>query len=127
MLEVFKDPVARGYKMKKMGIVMRTELQSMCSERANSILTSQSASDLLQFTWDKLLKELSLNAPTFLSILNALTQTRRPRANRDAIIGICSAILLKFRFSKMIIVQKLISIILYAGHSGKQVELGLLC
>ena len=125
--EVFKDPVTQGYMIKKMGITMRNELKSMCSERVNSILSSQRSSHLHQFTWDKLLRELSLYAPVFLSILNSLTQTRRPRMNRDAVIGMCSAILLKFRLSKMSTVQKLISLILYAGHSGKQVQFGLLC
>ncbi len=125
MAELFKDPVSRRYMIKKMGIVMRHELKSMCSERVNSILSSQCSSHLHQFTWDKLLQELSVNAPVFLSTLLSLTQTRQPRMNRDAIIGMCSAILLKFRFSKMSTIQKLISLILYAGHSGKQVQLGL--
>ena len=30
-------------------------------------------------------------------------------------------ILLKFRFAKMSLVQKIVSLILYAGHAGKQV------
>ena len=127
MAELFKDPVSRRYMTKKMGIVMRHELKSMCSERVNSILSSQCSSHLHQFTWDKLLKELSLNAPVFLFTLISLTQTRQPCMNRDAIIGMCSAILLKFRLSKMSTVQKLISLILYAGHSGKQVQFGLIC
>ena len=127
MAELFKDPVSRRYMTKKMGIVMRHELKSMCSERVNSILSSQCSSHLHQFTWDKLPKELSLNAPVFLSTLISLTQTWQPRMNRDAIIGMCSAILLKFRLSKMSTVQKLISLILYAGHSGKQVQFGLIC
>ena len=123
--ELFKDPVSRQYMMKKMAVVMRHELKSMCSERVNSILSSQCSSHLRQFTWDKLLQELLLNAPVFLSVLLSLTQTRQPRLNRAAIIGMCSALLLKLRFSKMSTVQKLISLILYAGHSGKQVQFGL--
>ena len=49
------------------------------------------------------------------------SHTRKPRTNRNAVIGMCSAILLKFRNSKMSMVQKMLSLILYAGNSGKQV------
>ena len=55
-----------------------------------------------------------LAAPVF-------TWTRNSYINRDAIIGICTAMLLKYRYSKMSLVQRILSIILYAGHSGKEV------
>ena len=76
---------------------------------------------LKEFTWDKLFEELSFNAPILLSILRDCTQTRRPRTNRSAVIGMCFAILLKYRYLKMNLIQKIISMILYAGDSTKQV------
>ena len=33
----------------------------------------------------------------------------------------CVSLLLKLRYSKMALVQRMVSIILYAGHAGKQV------
>lgn len=93
----------------------------MCSDNASSILASQSESDMKTFRWEKLLSELSGKAPVFLSLLHSCTWIRIPNNNRDAVIGMCAAILLKYRYSKMSLVQRILSMILYAGHSGKEV------
>ena len=78
-------------------------------------------SDLRNFTWNSLLSELSLKAPTLLSILQSCTYLSKPRQNRSAVIGMCSALLLKHRFSKMCIVQKVISLALASGGCRKLV------
>ncbi len=90
----------------------------MSSHKTKSILGSQDIADTKKFTWSKVLDELSLNAPILHSLLLSCTYRRRPRMNRDAIVGMCSAILLKFRYSR---VQRILSLILRAGSSGKQV------
>ena len=73
------------------------------------------------FSWAKLHKELQANAPTLLSFLEMCTQTRKPRCNREGVMGMCTALLLKYRFPKMALVQRINSLLMYAGHSGKQV------
>ena len=93
--ECMKDTQTRGHILKRMGMVMRNELISMCTESTNSILRSHSTVVMCNFSWDKLVSELALKAPVFLSIIRAVTQTRRPRANQSAVIGMCAAILLK--------------------------------
>jgi hypothetical protein len=120
--ECFKDPVIKKYMMAKLGKVFRSELGAMCSVKVSSILLKRSEDVYAEFSWDMLYAELKANAATFLSILESCTQTRRPRRNRKATIGICAAILLKYRFSKMSLVQRILSLILYAAHSGKQVS-----
>ena len=45
---------------------------------------------------------------------------QKPHMNREATIGICAAIL---RYLKMNLAQKIISLVLYCGHSAKQVQL----
>ena len=107
--------------MRKVGAHIRQELILMCSDKVNSILASQSESDMKTFRWKNLMSELSENAPVFLSLLQSCTWTRNSYINRDAIIGICTAMLLKYRYSKMSLLQRILSIILYAGHSGKEV------
>ena len=118
--EVFKNEAYREYVLKKIGVLVRRELTLIYSEHEKSILSSQSPAVLHEFTWDVLLNELSSNAPVFFSILNSCTRTRKRRYNQNAVIGICSAILLKFRSPMMNVVQKILSLILYAGHSRKQ-------
>lgn len=118
VVEALKDPVTRGYVVRRVGMMVRNELVLMCSDRVQSMLRSQS---LKEFTWSAFMRELSTNAPVLLTLLKSCTHTRIPRQNRDAVIGVCCAILLKFRYSKMSLFHKIVSVILYAGSSGKQV------
>lgn len=121
-LKILKDKNGLKYCLKKIGIMIRNELHSMCSSGTDSILCSQSISDLEHFTWDQLHQELAAKAPTFLSILLEATVTKTERPNRNAVVGMCAAIALKHRYFKFSLVQKILSLILYAGHSGKQVS-----
>ena len=93
----------------------------MCSDTAASVLKSDKKEDLSAFSWNKLTQELSRHAPTFLSILKECTKTRVTRANNEAVVGICAAIL-KHRFNEMSLVQKIVSIILFHGCASKLVS-----
>ena len=119
--ECIKDPVMQKYVVEVLGLHMRQELASLCSNSANSVLQDPSLDALCEFSWAKLHKELQTNAPTFLHFLEICTNTRKPRCNRAGVIGMCAALLLKHRFPKMSLVQKINSLLLYASHSGKQV------
>lgn len=121
-IECLKEPSTRKHLLKRIGMLVRNELIALCSDSSNSILRQQCVSELKEFTWKKLLSELENKAPVFLTILRECTHTRRPRSNRDAVMGMCAAILLKHRFSNMSLVQKMMSLVLYGGHSGKQVS-----
>ena len=68
------------------------------------------------------MEELHANAPVLISILRAATKTRVCRSNTNAVVGTCTAILLKHRNPKMGLLQKIISLILYSGHASKQVS-----
>ena len=120
--ECFKDPAMQKYILERVGRIVRSELCRMCSEKISSCLRKQEEDIYGEFTWEMIHDELKANAPVLLSLLQACTLTRKSRENRKAVIGICVAILLKHRFSKMSLVQRIISLILYAGHSGKQVS-----
>ena len=73
------------------------------------------------FTWDKLLTEIASNAPVFLSILEICTQT--VDLDQIEVLSLeCFVILLKYRYFKMTLVQKIVSMILYAGDCSKQVS-----
>lgn len=119
--ECLSQPTIRKYLMKKVGILLRADLKAMCSNGADSILHSQKIPDLHSFSWVQLIRELEENAPTLLNVMQSMTYTCKPRENREAVIGMCTAILLKFRCKQMCLIQKLVSLILYAGHCGKQV------
>ena len=98
-------------------------MKVMVSDKVNSILRSQSANELKPFDWNLLIEELTLHAPYLLNILTGITKTNTPRTNQSAIIGVCTAILLKHRYNRMSLVQKILSIVLYSGHASKQVTI----
>ena len=75
--------------------------------------------NLKTFRWDLVLSELKLHVPMLMDILFSCTKTKFPRKNLTWIV--CS-ILFKFCYARMDAVQKVLSLILYAGHCGKQVH-----
>lgn len=120
-MEALKDPTTRKYLLKMVGIELAKEVKCMSSESANSILQSQNPDDLRQFSWEMLLNELSKFAPVLRQLLDLATNTRVRRSNTDAVIGMCAAILINHRNPKMNLVQRSNALVLYAGHSSKQV------
>ena len=118
----FKDEVLKEHSVNKVAQLIHLEVKKMCSHNVNSILRQTSCEALGNFHWSNVIRELQQHAPTLMTILNACTKTRRYKKNRNGVIGMCAALLLKFRYNRMSLVQKLISTILYAGHNGKQVS-----
>ena len=120
--ECCKDSGTLKYIVAILGSKMRKEIRTMCSDSTKSFLQSQSKEKLTTgLCWDQLHSELSKNAPTLLTFLQACTKTRVPRTNTKAVVGVCAAIILKHRQPKMNLLQKIISLILYAGHASKKV------
>ena len=119
--QCFKDAEIREWIIKKMGYILKKELKNMCSEKVNSVLKSNLVHTLKNFKWTDLLSELSTHAPVLSNILHSCTKTRCTKGNKLATMGVCASILLKHRNKSMCLVQKIISVILQAGHSGKQV------
>ena len=116
----------RKHIMLRIGFLLRQELKVMCFERVDSILQrspspEHDADDQNPIAWKILMTELSRHAPIMYNIMCSCTQTQRERNNRDAVIGMCCSILLKLRYARMSAIQKVIAVVLYAGHSSKQV------
>ena len=118
--EVFQNPVMYAQVLIKLGIVLRKELKVVCSDKVNSVLR---CGKIKEFTWSELKQNLSDHALTLLSILYSCTKTKTPRGrdNRLAVIGTVAAILMKYRNLTLSVLHKIISLILYAGHSSAQV------
>ena len=97
IVQALKYPVTKVFIVKKIGMLLKQELAKMCSDKAKSFLQYQSASALV-FEWDNLIAELSIHAPVLLSLLSSCTMMLKPRQNWSAVIGMCCALLLKFRY-----------------------------
>ena len=116
--ETLKDSVTKGYIVSIMGRELSREIRAMASDHAKSILQSQNPHDLKQFKWDTLLCELSKYAPVLSRLLLLATKTK---LDHKAVIRVCAAILINHQNSKMNLIQKLASLILYTSHASKQV------
>ncbi len=115
------DSQVKTHIIDYIGKDLSNEVKSLSSDKSISILKDSDTDALKEFTWDALLCELHQNAPVLATLLCKATETRTPRENRNAIVEMCASIILKHRNSKINLVQKIISLILYAGHSSKEV------
>ena len=120
--ECWKSPNISKHVMHKLGTMLRQELKMMCSDSTRSVLRTQSLSDNPTFSWSTIYSELQLHAPLLFNLLSSLTRTRHVRSNQKAVMCVCAAVLLKYRFPQMSLLQKVVSLIMYAGHASKQVN-----
>lgn len=117
------DEETRKYLIKCIGKTLQNEIANLCSNKHSSILKDKSKQAMESFSWDKLVAEMEINAPMLLSLLNKCTETpRTSRPNRQAIIGTICGILCKNRNHSACLFQRIVSILLYSGHSSKSVS-----
>ena len=95
---------------------IQKEFKAMCS--SSSALSCSNVNSMKTFAWRKLEDELKTKGTAFLDVLMAVTKTRCPRKNRLTIILVCVCLLLKFRFSKLSVFQKMISSIACATRTS---------
>lgn len=130
--QVISDCRICHHILDELGRVIINELKKLCHSSTPSILRSTTPTTLCTFLWSAIIKELEALAPTFLHFLRIYTTVKeRPahvrrrkktvRSQANSVIGLCSAIILRHRNQKMNLVQRLISLILYSGHSSTTV------
>lgn len=107
--------------------VIRQEIAKLCSSKVSSIQTSRDAKSLQGFSWDSLIDEATEHAPTLVQLLMESTKKGKKRqgsqGSQRILIGMCLSLLCRHRNQKMSLVQKLLGLILYSGHSAKQVRI----
>ena len=107
------------YAAKVMGKLIQLELKSLCSDKNVSVFRVRSKKDIMDFQWESLWQELCERAPLLLTLLQHAYPSKRllPKP----VLCMLISILFKHRNHKMCRVQAIISIVLRAGHAGKQV------
>ena len=119
-LHCLEDKKVRQHIIRKIGKTVRGEIAKLCSKSV-TVLHKKKVNSFMEFSWSVILEEMRDHTPVLLEILKQSTSTARPRPNRHLIIAMCVAMLCKLRNSDMSLVHQVISLILYAGHSSKQV------
>ena len=108
-----QDQRVRGHITKNLGVSLRKEIAALRPNVAN----------LTEWRWEDMLDLVKLKAPTVLSLIQSCTKTKRHRQNQNAIVGVLVLTLCRHRRPSASIFQRLVSLILYAGHASKIVRL----
>ncbi len=108
--------------VKTVSRILNHEVIAMCSDKYYSAVRNKSVESLSSFDAKTIIQELHSHAPTLVILLRACLKTRVPRRNSDLILVAILGIILKHRRSSCSLIQNVISLILYAGHSAKQVR-----
>ena len=107
-------------------MVIAKELNIMCRRSSTCVLGERSKDIVATFSWDKLIKCFKKNAPTTSIILEACIKQgyrwKKRLPNTDLLIGIVVAIILRIRSQKLNLIQRIVSVVLYAGHASKRVS-----
>ena len=123
--ECFKDDTVHKYIIRKVGSMEHNEIVTLCSDKIISTLLNAHPDMLSCFSWEVLYLEISDHCPILTQVMKCETSTRQPRTNQKAIICLCIAIMHNNRRTSMSLVQQTISILLYTGHTSKEVSLSI--
>lgn len=116
------DRSVKKYIVKGMGASLRHEIAQLCSDNSTFLLRNKHPDTLKTFSWERLLEQAKHLAPTLTELLLSCTKTRRPRKNRNAIIGLLVGVMCKNRRPAVSLIQQITSLILYSGHASKRVS-----
>jgi L1 cell adhesion molecule like protein len=93
---------------------IKKEIKHICSDAHNSILR-ESDDSLKKFSWDNVWRELLNGMPILIKILSELCQGDRQ------LICLMASMILKKKFAKMGLIQRVISILMYGNATNTQV------
>jgi len=105
-----------NYVLSALAKQMRTEMKTICSLSHNSILRSNHEA-VKHFSWEIIWKELVQQVPTLVSFLEKLL----PKSEYKFFAYLISVIL-KHRCKHMSLFQRVMSVLLYANGTSKQVS-----
>ena len=121
--ECMKDHAVQKHILKLVGKMVHAEIKKFCSDGANSILKRDDPQCIKTFSWESFNSEVSKFAPILKGILQATCKARMSKTHFNVVMCVCVALLLRNRNPRMNLIQKIISLVLYGGHSSKQVHL----
>lgn len=120
--------------VKLLGKKVQAEMKRMCLLSTDSVLRNK---DPESFNLGDVYKEMEQHAPITKSILESCLSGRRKSsatelkrkgrtksrmADKNKVVSVCCAILLRARSQRMNALQKVVSLILYCGHASKRVS-----
>lgn len=129
--QVMKDKRIRSKVVEIMSTDAGKEMKKLCSKKVNSVLRKRDFSTIQTFNIQAVIKEMEEHAPSVLTILRGCLLGRKPSKQKkmksriidiDLLVSVCCALLLRGRSQRMNLLQRIISIVLYCGHTSKRVS-----
>ena len=121
------NPLFRISIIKQVRSIVFDEVHSLCREgpmsTAQSMLQRSTPDGLEMFDWSALLSDMQQRAPVLTAVLSAaMSRKKKETSFTAAALASCYAVLLNGRNQRMSLLQRICSLVLYAGHAGKQVS-----
>lgn len=115
-----KDDRKRRFILKCVGRVLKYEVRQLCSDKCEYILLSQNVED---FNWSIVVQNAERMSPCLLYLIRqCLPYNDNGGTSNLRISGLIIAILLKQQRERASLFQKVLSLILFAGHCTKSVS-----
>lgn len=121
-IKCFENVVTRKAIIKKICGMLRQEVSAICSDNYSTVMRDKNSEALIEFDFAKIIEEMELKTPTLLYLLQNCLKANTPRGNEKAVLAIIASMIFKHRRSSCSLLQRIISLILYAGHTAKQVN-----
>ena len=132
--QVMRNPKTKAICLNLLEKDIQKDLTVLASKKGRVLCLRQKTLDALQsFTWEKLHLDLKMKAPTLYRVLQACVNVHRRKhagktghtkthcTHNSVVLGMCAALILRHRNQHLNLVQRIISLILHSGHTGKQV------
>ena len=103
----------------RVGALLKKEFQCLCSEEVSQLLTN--LPKLSDFSWINYLEVIKSHAPFIVNLLLMILSGKKKNENVNQITGLIISIITCFKRNSRNIVQKIVSILLYAHHCSKEV------
>lgn len=123
--QCMKGGSVRKFMVTAIGRILRNEIAMLCCDNFDSIMRVKTKDSVKDFDLiiSTINKELQSKTPTLLSLLQwCFKKKKKSKFNIDVLIATIVSIMCKNRRPSACIIQKVISLILYSGHSSKQVR-----
>lgn len=90
----------------------------LCKRKTSSVLRGHHFDSLANFSWSKIIKEMSTCCGDLLEVLATVT-----KGNRGAVIGMAYGMLMQARNHEMSVCQRINTVLLMDGGAKKQVNI----
>lgn len=119
---IANESVTAGPVLNQFAANIRKEMKLICSDEHNSIIRNATDGNKI-FKWDHLFSELSSCMPAFVSLLLSIIPKGKNDERRIMLVCVIISMILKWRFPKISLLQRAISVLLYGNGCSKQVNI----